>query len=110
MLSIPKTMRIFVASAPCDMRRQFDGLAALAREALGADARSGDLFVFRNRRGDMLKMLFHDSQGFCLVAKRLDRGSFSWLEAQGAPHIEVDAEQLARLLSGTHLEKVREAA
>jgi transposase len=103
-------MRIFVASAPCDMRRQFDGLAALAREALGADARSGDLYVFRNRRGDMLKMLFHDSQGFCLVAKRLDRGRFSWLDAQGAARIEVDAGQLAQLLSGAHLEKCQQAA
>lgn len=99
MLSFPSNMRIFVAIEPCDMRRQFDGLAAMARDKLGGDARSGDVFVFRNRRGDMLKMIFHDTQGLCLVAKRLDRGCFAWLDAQGAAQIEVDGAQLARLLS-----------
>jgi transposase len=111
-LSFPKTKRVFVAAAPCDMRKQFDGLAALAREGLGADPRSGDLFVFRNRRGDMLKMIFHDTQGLCLLAKRLDRGQFTWLDAQGAARIEIDAGRLAQLLSSVRVrtQKVNEAA
>lgn len=100
MLSFPNTKRVFVAAAPCDMRKQFDGLASLARDGLGGDPRSGDLFVFRNRRGDMLKMLFHDTQGLCLLAKRLDRGQFTWLDAKGASRIEIGPSQLAQLLSG----------
>lgn len=112
MLTFPKTKRVFLAAAPCDMRKQFDGLAALARDGLGGDPRSGDLFVFRNRRGDMLKMVFHDTQGLCLLAKRLDRGQFTWLDAKGAARIEIGASQLAQLLSGVRAttQKAGEAA
>jgi transposase len=111
-LSFPKTKRVFVAAEPCDMRKQFDGLAALARDGLGGDPRSGDLFVFRNRRSDMLKMLFHDTQGLCLLAKRLDRGQFSWLDAKGAARLEISPSQLAQLLSGVRVsaQKASEAA
>jgi transposase len=87
MLKLPSSVRVFVATEPCDMRRQFDGLAALVRSGMGRDARSGDLYVFRNKRGDLLKALFFDRQGFCMLAKRLDRGRF---------HVVIDAVQQAR--------------
>jgi len=75
-LSLPPAVRIFVATQPTSMHLSFDRLAALAREVLRQDPFSGHLFVYRNRRGDMVKILYWDGQGFCLFAKRLERGRF----------------------------------
>jgi transposase len=102
MLRLPSSVRVFVATAPCDMRRQFDGLAALVRSEMERDPKSGDLYVFRNKRGDLLKAIFVDGQGFCMLAKRLDRGSFRVvLDAaqQMRAQVEVSAAELAQLLS-----------
>ena len=63
MLMVPPTVRVFLATAPCDMRRSFDGLAAMVQEQLGE--LSGQLFVFYNRVGDKLKILYYDGQGLC---------------------------------------------
>jgi transposase len=72
MIAIPAGMRVYLAMGPTDMRKGFDGLAALAQQALQQDPFSGHLFVFRGRRGDLLKVLYWDGQGFCLFAvKRL---------------------------------------
>lgn len=102
MLRLPSSVRVFVATAPCDMRRQFDGLAALVRSGMERDPKSGDLYVFRNKRGDLLKAIFFDLHGFCMLAKRLDRGSFRVaLDAaqQMRGEVEVSAAELAQLLS-----------
>jgi len=78
MIAIPAGMRVYLAMGPTDMRKGFDGLAALAQQALQQDPFSGHLFVFRGRRGDLLKVLYWDGQGFCLFAKRLEKGRFIW--------------------------------
>jgi len=69
-------VRVQVYGKPTDMRKSFDGLYALARQALGCDPLSGELFVFMNRRGSQMKVLYWDRTGFCVWAKRLERGGF----------------------------------
>lgn len=108
MLKLPSSVRVFLATAPCDMRRQFDGLAALVRAGMRRDPKSGDLYVFRNRRGDILKALFFDCHGYSMLAKRLDRKTFSvTLDpaqlAQGS--VEVSASELAELLTKLKLHR-----
>ena len=76
MLSIPESVRIFVAREPADFRKQFDGLAAIARDDLGLDPFGGHVFVFFNRRRDRIKLLVFQHTGFWLHYKRLERGTF----------------------------------
>lgn len=81
------------------MRRGFDGLAAIAQEKLGADPFGGHVFVFRGRRGDLVKLLWWDGDGLCLFAKRLERGRFIWPQAtEGSVHLSTA--QLSMLLEG----------
>ena len=106
MFSVPASVRVFVATAPVDLRRGFDGLAALTRETLEQDPLSGHLFAFRNRRGDRLKVLFFASGGYCLFYKRLERGTFRL--PQGDPvRLEIDAGELGLLLEGVDLVHAR---
>lgn len=105
---LPPTVRIFAASSPVDLRRGMDGLNALVRETLGADVASGDLYVFRNRQGDKLKILFASRQGLCLFAKRLERGVFHFPEGEAAG-LEIDSAQLAVLLEGLEFSNRRAA-
>ena len=78
MIPIPTGVRVWLATGHMDMRKGFDGLALLVQETLRRDPHCGHLFVFRGRRGDLIKVLWHDTQGFCLFAKRLERGRFLW--------------------------------
>jgi transposase len=73
---IPSGVRIFVCTEPQDMRRSFDGLSLAAREKLGEDPQSGALFVFTNKRGNRLKVLWFDRNGYCILYKRLHRARF----------------------------------
>jgi transposase len=73
---IPSTVRIFVCTEPQDMRRSFDGLALATRQVLGQDPRSGALFVFGNRRGRQLRVLWWDGSGYNLLCRRLHRALF----------------------------------
>jgi transposase len=106
MFSLPASVRVFVATAPVDLRRGFDGLASLTREVLELDPLSGHLFAFRNRRGDRLKVLFFASGGYCLFYKRLERGTFR-LPSGGAGHLEIDAGDLGLILEGLDLAGAR---
>ncbi|MBL8489019.1 MAG: IS66 family insertion sequence element accessory protein TnpB [Rhodocyclaceae bacterium] len=81
------------------MRRGFDGLAALVQQTLGANPFGGQVFLFRGRRGDLVKLLWWDGDGLCLFAKRLERGRFIWPQAtEGSLHLT--AAQLSMLLEG----------
>ncbi len=103
MLTIPDSVRIFVARDPADFRRQFDGLAAIARDDLGLDPVSGALFVFFNKRRDRIKLLVFQHTGFWLHYKRLERGTFEFLgdiKSNDSECIEIDARRLRLLLDG----------
>ena len=96
---IPSGTRVWLAAGATDMRRGFDGLAAIVQERLGADPFGGHVFIFRGRRGDLVKMLWWDGDGLCLFAKRLERGRFILPQAtDGAIHLS--AAQLSMLLEG----------
>ena len=96
---IPSGTRVWLAAGATDMRRGFDGLAAIVQERLGADPFGNHVFIFRGRRGDLVKMLWWDGDGLCLFAKRLERGRFIWPQAtDGAIHLS--AAQLSMLLEG----------
>ena len=99
---LPPSVRIFVASGPVDLRRSFDGLAAWTREQLQGDPFSGHLFVFRNRRGDRVKILYWDRSGFCLFYKRLEQGVFR-LPGSREGCVELEWAELALLLEGIDL-------
>ena len=77
MISIPTGVRIYLACGVTDMRKGFDGLSVLAQDVLKQDPFCGHLFAFRGRRGDLVKVLYWDGQGFCLFAKRLEKGRFT---------------------------------
>jgi len=101
-LSLPPAVRIFVATAPTNLHLSFDRLAALVHDVLQQDPLSGHLFVFRNHRGDRVKVLYWDRSGFCLWYKRLERGVFHFPPVSAA-HVEVDAADLLLLLDGIDL-------
>ena len=106
-------VRVFAHAGPCDMRKQMNGLSAMVREKLGRDPQSGDLFVFRNRRSDMLKILFFDQGGYCLLAKRLDHGTFrlALSAATRGEAVEISHRELASLLkTATLVQNVPRAA
>src|SRR5258705_5009440 len=83
MIPVPTGARVWLASGHTDMRKGFDGLALLVQETLKRDPHGGHLFGFRGRRGGLIKVLLHDWQGMCLVAKRLGMGRFLWATAAG---------------------------
>ena len=81
MIALPAGVQVWLAAGATDLRKGFDGLAALVQQRLAEDPFSGQLFVFRGRRGDRLKILWSDGDGLCLFAKRLERGRFVWPQA-----------------------------
>lgn len=99
MMPFAADVQVWLASGHTDMRRGFDGLALLVQEVLKRDPHNGHLFVFRGRRGGLIKVLWHDGQGLCLFAKRLERGRFIWPMTVGGP-VTITAAQLGYLLEG----------
>jgi transposase len=99
---IPSQVRIFVCTERQDMRRSFDGLALAVRERLALDPESGALFVFASKRGNRLKVLWFDHNGYCLLYKRLHRARFEVPEAPSSDHplVSIDARALVALLRG----------
>ena len=106
MISLPSGTRVWLAAGMTDMRRGFDGLAAIAQEKRGADPFGGHVFVFRGRRGDLVKLLWSDGDGLCLLAKRLERGRFVWPQADSGAVLLTMA-QLSMLLEGIDWRGVR---
>ena len=108
MLTWPPTVRIFVSTQPTDMRRSFDGLAMMTRENMGQDPLSGHLFVFFNRRGDRVKIMFWDRSGFCIWYKRLEQGVFRLPQSiVNMSNPEVEVTDLSLILEGIDLSSAR---
>jgi transposase len=78
MIAFPSGARVWLATGHTDMRRGFHSLALLVQESLKRDPHAGDLWVFRGRKGDLIKLIWHDGDGACLFTKRLERGLFLW--------------------------------
>jgi len=91
--------RIWIAAGVTDMRRGFQGLSAQVQTVLEQQPFSGHVFVFRGRRGDIVKLLWFDGDGFCLFAKRLERGRFIWPTAESGT-VSLSRAQLSMLLEG----------
>jgi len=106
MLSLPNAVRIWLATRPTDLRKSFDSLAELVRQHLAADPLSGQLFVFRNKRADRVKLLYWDEDGFVIVYKRLELGTFRFPEATAAG-VAIRAADLQMLLDGVDLDSVK---
>lgn len=104
---LPPSVRIFLAAHPVDCRWSFDALAAQAEQVLRQEPQSGHLFVFRNRRGDRVKILWWDRGGFCIWYKRLEEGTFRF-PSSDAGGCEVEAAELAMLLEGIDLRQTQQ--
>lgn len=103
--------RIFLAPGVTDMRKSFNGLSGLVRSSLVGDPLSGDLFVFCNRGKNRLKILYFDSSGMWVLAKRLERGTFAWPQRiEGRARVELRHEELLLLLNGLDVSELRERA
>ena len=99
MTELPANTRIWIAVGVTDMRRGFHGLCAQVQTVLERQPLSGHVFVFRGRRGDIVKVLWFDGDGLCLLAKRLERGRFVWPQASGGT-VSLSRAQLSMLLEG----------
>lgn len=111
MLSLPPSVRIFVAVERVDGRKQIDGLAALVDSVVGQDPLCGHLFVFFSRRGNLVRILFWDRNGYALYSKRLEKGCFRLpIDAATGTHVEMEAAELALVLEGIDLRDARRRA
>lgn len=99
MLSFPSAVRIYLCREATDMRRSFDGLAMMVQCIIQQDPLSGHVFVFRNRRGNMLKLLYWDRDGYAIWYKRLEKGRFSWPDHLG-DQAAIDYRSLSMILEG----------
>ncbi len=99
MIDVPAGTRIWLAAGVTDMRRGFQGLSAQVQTILEQQPLSGHVFVFRGRRGDIVKVLWFDGDGLCLLAKRLERGRFIWPQATSGS-VSLSRAQLSMLLEG----------
>ncbi|AGC42855.1 IS66 family transposase Orf1 [Myxococcus stipitatus DSM 14675] len=111
MLLLPRAVRIHLATEPVDMRKSIDGLFVHVQRVLVADAYSGHLFVFVSKRRDKVKVLAWDGGGFLLLYKRLEAGRFRMPDvADDATSVQLDSTQLAMLLDGIDVSRVRRPA
>lgn len=99
MITIPAGTQIWIAAGVTDLRRGFTGLSAAVRTTLEQDPFGGHVFVFRGRRGDLIKVLWWDGDGLCLFAKRLERRRFIWPKAESGA-VSLTRAQLSMLLEG----------
>jgi transposase len=102
MIPVPPQTKIWLCAGVTDMRKGFAGLSSLAEKVLGQEPYSGHLFIFRGRRGDLIKVIWYDGQGSCLFSKRLERGRFVWPSSKEGKLILSPA-QLAMLLEGINV-------
>jgi transposase len=105
-IHLPASVRVYLCTVPCDMRRSFDGLYALVSSTMQLNAFDGHLFVFSNRRRDRIKLLYWDHDGFAIWAKRLEEGTYAipFTEQDGEQRrCEITAQELGAILSGIDL-------
>lgn len=108
MIHPPASVRVYLATSPCDMRRSFDGLHALVNAVLQLDAFAGHLFVFSNRRRDRIKILYWDRDGFAVWSKRLEEGTYAMPFGESEQvRREITAQELGALLSGIDLSQAK---
>ena len=108
MMHLPASVRVYLCASACDMRKSFDGLHALVRQAMELDAFGGHLFVFANRRRDRIKILYWDRDGFAVWAKRLEEGTYAMpFEDTAEKRREITAAELGALLSGIDLSQAK---
>jgi transposase len=113
MLSLSLPGRVFLCTLPTDMRKSFDSLTGLVEQQLGRDPLAGDLFVFRSKRGDRLKLLYWDSDGLAIWYKRLEEGTFVFPTPDeqralvGAHGLLIRPAELAMLLDGIDLNGIK---
>ena len=103
MIGLNGEFRIFFYAGTCDMRRQIASLVTMVREELGRDPQCGDMYVFRGRRGDQIKVLFYDKRGYCMLVKRLDAGTFPIVHTVDGNAVEITLRDLASLLTNAEL-------
>jgi transposase len=103
MIALPAGVKVWLAAGATDMRNGFDGLAALVQTQLAEDPFSGQLFVFRGKAGDRVKILWWSGDGLCLFAKRLERGRFVWPQATHGT-VSLSAAHLSMLLEGMQID------
>jgi transposase len=99
MITLPSHTQIWIAAGVTDLRRGFDGLSALIQTKLEKSPLSGQVFIFRGRRGDLVKLIWFDGDGLCLFQKRLERGRFIWPQATEGS-VSLTRAQLSMLLEG----------
>jgi len=99
MIGPPSNTQIWIAAGVTDLRRGFDGLSALVQNKLEKSPLSGQVFIFRGRRGDLVKLIWFDGDGLCLFSKRLERGKFIWPQATEG-RVSLTRAQLSMLLEG----------
>ena len=105
MLTLPSTVRIYVATQPIDLRKSFDGLSLAVSNVLQRDPLGGHLYCFFNRRATMVRILFWDRSGWCIISKRLARGHFRLAELvrSDTPCVEIDSAELTLIMEGIDL-------
>jgi transposase len=99
MIGLPSNTQIWIAAGVTDLRRGFEGLSALVQTKLEKSPLSGQVFIFRGRRGDLVKLIWFDGDGLCLFCKRLERGKFVWPQATEGS-VSLSRAQLSMLLEG----------
>jgi transposase len=108
MLSLPATVRIWLCAQPTDLRKSFDSLASIVRDALGGDPLSGNIYAFRNKSADRIKLLLWEEDGYVIWYKRLEAGCFRFPATQNnEPRVEIRAADLVMLLAGVDFSSVK---
>ncbi len=101
MIALSSGLRVYLACGATDMRKGMAGLAMLVQQGLSADPFDGAVFAFRGRRAGLIKLIWHDGVGLCMLTKRLEHGGqFAWPSARSAGKIALSPSQLAALLDG----------
>ena len=109
MMHLPASVRVYLCTSACDMRKSFDGLHAMVVQAMELDPFAGHLFVFANRRRDRVKILYWDRDGFAVWAKRLEQGTYAmpFADRDDECRREITAQELGALLSGIDLSQAQ---